>query len=109
MRGATSGQLIVPVAEGLLQVWLENIKNHYIDVQSFDSLHFTATLLSDRDVLWSNPYAKEYSGIIITKYFELNIKKVNHDLQKWGFVDLNNQQQNQMDYGTCKRKKKAFI
>ena len=37
----------------------------------------------------------------MTKYFDLNDKKVNQDLQKIGRVDLNNQKQYQMDYGAC--------
>ena len=50
MRGATSGNIIVPSAQGWLQVQA-NTKQGYIDVLCFYSSHFTFTLLSDRDVL----------------------------------------------------------
>ena len=37
----------------------------------------------------------------MTKYFELNDKNVNHNLQKIGQVDLQNWKQYQMDSSTC--------
>ena len=67
----------------------------------FISPHFTSTLLSERYVLQSSQYAKESSGQVMTKYFELNDDKVNQDLLLKGSVDLNSHSDYQMDYGSC--------
>ena len=57
--------------------------------------------LLERDVLCLSPDAKEYSGKIMTKYFELNDKKVNKDLQEKVRVNVQHQDQYHMDYATC--------
>ena len=101
MRGATSGKIIVPMAKGWLQVQAGNVRNGYIDVLCYYSPHFTSTLLSERDVLQSSTYAKEFSGQVMTKYFELNDEKVNKNLLSKGSIDLNCQSDYQMDYGNC--------
>ena len=59
MRGATSGKIIVPSAQCWLQVQA-GTKQGFIDVLCFYSPHFTSTLLSNRDVLCSTKFAKEY-------------------------------------------------
>ena len=71
MKGDTSDQPIIPEAEGKLRVKAIT-KDGYIDVKCYYLPHFTSTLLSDRDVLHSSPFAKDFSGQILTKYFELN-------------------------------------
>ena len=47
------------------------------------------------------PAAKEFSGQVMTKYFDLDNKKVNADLRKRGCVDLNNSNGYHLDYGNC--------
>lgn len=79
LRGSTSGNIIVSLAQGWLRVQA-NTKQEYIDVLCFYSPHFTSTLLSDQDVLRSTKFAKEYRGQAMVKYFDLNDKKVNNDL-----------------------------
>ena len=71
MRGATSGKIIVPMAKGWLRVQAGNVKQGFIDVLCYYSPHFTSTLLSERDVLRSSTYAKEFSGQVMTKYFRV--------------------------------------
>ena len=99
MKGATSDQPIVPESEGKLRV--KAITTGYIDVQCYYSPHFTSTLLSDCDVLHSSPFDKDFSGQILTKYFELNNEVIHNNLKQKGRVNLNNNQQYHMDYGTC--------
>ena len=89
MKGATSGKIIVPLAKGWLRVQAGNMKKGYIDVLCYYSPHFTSTLLSERGVLRSSTYAKEFSGQMMTIYFELNDEKVNQDLLSKGSIDLN--------------------
>ena len=101
MRGATSGKFIIPLAKGWLRVQAANVKKGYIDVLCHYSPHFTSTLLSERDVLYSSTYAKRFSGQVMTKYFDLNDEKVNQDLLSKGSIDLNHQLDYQMDYGNC--------
>ena len=101
MRGATSGKVIVPLPKRYLQVQEIIVKKGYIDVLCYYSPHFTSTLLSERDVLRSSTYAKEFSGQVMTEYFELNDEKVNQDLLSKGSIDLNRQSDYQMDYGNC--------
>ena len=48
-----------------------------------------------------SPFAKNFSGQILTKYFELKNEEINNNLQRKGRVNLNNQQRYHMDYGTC--------
>ena len=89
------------MAKGWLRVQAGNVKKGFIDVLCYYSPHFTSTLLSERDVLRSSTYAKEFSGQVMTKYFELNDDKVNQDLLSKGSIDLNHQSDYQMDYGSC--------
>ena len=100
MKGATSGTLIIPAAKGWLQVQA-NTKDQYLDVLCYYSPHFTSTLLSDRYVLLSNQCAKEYSGQVMSKYFDLNNKRVNDDLRKWGCINLQDVDGYHLDYGNC--------
>ena len=87
IKGATSGTLIVPEAKGWLHVQA-NTRDQYLDVLCYYSPYFTSTLLSDRDVLLSNPCAKEYSGQVISKYFDLNSKQVNEDPRKKRVMEI---------------------
>ena len=80
MKGATSGKIIVSRAKGWSRVQASNVKKGYINVLCYYSLHFTSTLLSERDVLRSSTYAKKFLGPVMTKYLELNDEKVNQDL-----------------------------
>ena len=100
MKGATSGNIIVPAAEGLLRVQA-NTKLGHLDVLYFYSPHFTSTLLSDRDILRSCPYCKQFSGQMMNKYFELDNKKVDQALATDGCVDLQSQNEYHLDYGHC--------
>ena len=69
MKGATSTNIIIPKAEGFLQVpTIEQGK--WIDIKCFYSPDFTSTLLSDNDVLLANPYHKHYVGQSMLKFFE---------------------------------------
>ena len=79
MRGATSGNIIIPSAEGKLRVQART-KQGFIDVLCYYPPHFTSTLLSDRDVLRSSHFVKEYSGQAMIKYFELDDEKINKAL-----------------------------
>ena len=53
MKGATSDNIIIPEAQGYLQV-PTIIKGVTIDVLCYYSPEFTSTLLSDNDVILSN-------------------------------------------------------
>ena len=99
MRGASSGNIIVPSAQGKLRVQART-KQEFIDVLCYYSPHFTSTLLSDRDVLRSSQFAKEYSGQAMIKYFELDDEKINKDLAAQGCIDVTLPDY-QMDYGHC--------
>ena len=100
MKGATSDQPIVPEAEGKLRVKAIT-RTNYNDLQCYYLTHFTSTLLSDCDLLRSSTFAKDFSGQILTKYFELNNEVIQNDLKHKGRVNLNNNQQYHMDYSTC--------
>ena len=76
----------------------------------FYSPHFTSILLSEQDVLHFSKYATEFSEQVMTKYFELNNDKVNHELLSKkvnqelfskGSVDLKSHLKYQIDYGSC--------
>ena len=69
MKGVTSGAVIVPEAEGYLQVPTIQ-EGKFAKVKCYYSPEFTSTLLSDNDVLESSPYRKEYSGQSMLKFFE---------------------------------------
>ena len=55
MMAATSDQLIVPVAEGLLQI-KSNTLDCYLDEQCFYLPHFTSTFLSERCIAFASMY-----------------------------------------------------
>ena len=88
MKGDTSDQPNIPVGEGKLRVKAIT-KDGHIDKQFYYSPHFTSTLLSDWDVLCSSPFTKDFSGQILTKYFDLNNEELHNNLQNKGRVDLN--------------------
>ena len=58
MKGATSNKIIIPQAEGYLQV-LTIQEGKCIDVQFYYSPEFTSTLLSDNDVLFSSRFSNK--------------------------------------------------
>lgn len=98
MKEDTSDILIIPAAKGWLQVQA-NIKDRYLDVLCYFSPHFTSILLSDRDVLLVNPCTKEYSGQMMSKYFDLNSKQVNDGLRKRVCMNLQDVDGYHLDYG----------
>ena len=69
MKGATSDNIIIPVAQGYLQVPTIT-KGITIDVLCYYSPEFTSTLLSDNDVLLANKYSGEYVGQSMLKFFD---------------------------------------
>ena len=69
MKGATSESVIVPQAEGYLQVPTIQ-EGKVLEVKCYYSPEFTSTLLSDNDVLESSPFHKQYSGQSMLKFFE---------------------------------------
>ena len=62
MKGATSDEVIVPEAEGMLRVPAD-VPEGFIDVICYYSSAFTGTLLSD---LRCNPEAKKYCAQVMT-------------------------------------------
>ena len=100
MKGATSKAIIVPEAEGKLRVQA-NVLQGYIDVHVYYSPSFTSTLLSDRDILFATPFRNDYSGQVMSKYFDLNNEKLCQDLETNGSVNLNNVATYNTDYGSC--------
>ena len=69
MKGATSDNIIIPQAEGYLQV--PTIKEgKCMDVGCYYSPEFISTVLSDNDVLCSSKFSKEYNGKLMLKFFE---------------------------------------
>ena len=60
MKGATLGNIIIPAAQGWLQVQT-NTKQGYLNMLCFYSPHFTSFLLSDRDILRTSPHLKQFS------------------------------------------------
>ena len=100
MKGATSNTVIVPEAEGKLRVQA-NVCQGYVDVHVYYSPFFTSTLLSDRDVLFATPFRRDYSGQVMSKYFDLNNKKLCDDLKTNDSVDLHDIGSYNTDYGNC--------
>ena len=66
------------------------MRQGYIDVHVYYSPVFASTLLSDRDVLFATPFCKDYSGQVMSKYFDLNNEKLCNDLKTKDSVDLHN-------------------
>lgn len=100
MKGATSNTIIVPEAEGKLRVQA-NVRQGYVVVHVYYSPFFTSTLLSNRDVLFATPFRKDYSGQVMSKYFDLNNKKLCDDLKTNDSVDLHDIGSYNTDYGNC--------
>ena len=69
MKDATSDNIIIPEAQGYLQVPTIT-KGMMIDILCYYSPEFTSTLLSDNDVLLSNKNASDYVGQSMMKFFE---------------------------------------
>ena len=69
MKGATSDNIIIPVAQDFLQVSTIT-KGITIDVLCYYSPEFTSTLLLDNDVLLANKYSGEYIGQSMLKFFD---------------------------------------
>ena len=69
MKGATSENVIVLVAEGYLKV--PTIQDEvFIKIKCYHSPEFTSTLLSDNDILEALPMKKDYCGQTMRKFFE---------------------------------------
>ena len=77
MKSATSDNIIIPEAQGYLQVSTIT-KGVTIDVLCYYSPEFTSTLLSDNDILLSNNNASDYVGQSMLKLF---LSKMN--LTRW--------------------------
>ena len=69
MKGATSKNIIIPEAEGYLQVPTIQ-EGKCMDLQCYYSLEFTSNLLSENDIFCSSKFSKEYSGQLLLKFFE---------------------------------------
>ena len=69
MKGATSDNIIIPEAQGYLQVPTIT-KGVTIDVLCYYSPEFTSTLLSNNDVLLTNKYSGECIGHSMLKFFD---------------------------------------
>ena len=59
------------------------------------------TFLSNRDILRSSPHSIEFSGKVMTKHFDLNNKRLPHNLPEKGYVALQKQNEYHLDYGDC--------
>ena len=68
MKGATLKTIIVPEAQGYLEVPTIT-PGVTIDVLCYYSPDFTSTLLSDNDVLKANKHAKQFSGQSMLTFF----------------------------------------
>ena len=78
MKGATSDNLIIPQAEGYLQVPTIQ-EGKWINVCCYYSPEFTLTLLLDNDVLNSNKFSNEYCGQSIYQ----NPSKIGLRIRNW--------------------------
>ena len=68
MKGASSDNIIIPEAQGYLQVPTIT-KGVTIDVLCYYSPEFTSTLLSDNDVILSNKNSGDYTDQLMLKFF----------------------------------------
>ena len=59
------------------------------DTVSSDDETIPISILSDHDILRSSPFAKDFSGQILTKYFELNNELIHNDPKHKGRINLN--------------------
>ena len=103
MRSATSKTIIVPEAQGYLEVPTITPRVT-IDVLCYYSPDFTSTLLLDNDVLKAHKDTKQFSGQSILKFFdELEITEMPPDMKD----KINNQVLNEdtteynHNYGNC--------
>ena len=81
MRGATLKKIIVPEAQGYLEVPTIT-PGVTIDVLCYYSTNFTSTLLSDNNVLKANKHVKQFSSQSMLKFFdELEIVKMPPEMQ----------------------------
>ena len=69
MKGAPSDNIIMPEAQGLLQVSTIT-EGVTIDVLCYYSPEFTSTLLSDNDVILSNKNSEDFAGQSMLKFFD---------------------------------------
>ena len=92
--------MILPAAQRWLRVQA-NMKDGYLDLLCDYSSHFISALLLDYDVLFANPCAKEYSGQVMSKYFNVNSNKVNEDLRKRVCVNFQYVDGYHLDYRSC--------
>jgi hypothetical protein len=98
MHGATSKDIIQPLAEGYPRVPAMTTKG-YVNVLCYYSPHFTSTLLSDRSVVMATRNYRLYSGQFMDKLFAPDEENLQQDLLS-GQVNLGNNRYN-LDYGTC--------
>jgi hypothetical protein len=98
MHGATSKDVIQPLAEGYLRV-LALTTEGYVDVLCYFSPHFTLTLLSDRSVVMATGNHWCYSGQFINNLFASDEETLQQDFLS-GQVNLDTKRYN-LDYGTC--------
>ena len=103
MQGATLKTIIVPEAQGYLEVRTIT-PGITIDVLCYYSPDFTSTLLLDNNVLKANKHAKQFSGQSMLKFFdELEIAEMPPEMQD----KINNQVLNEAtseynhNYGNC--------
>lgn len=103
MQGATSKMIIVPEAQGYLEVPTIT-PGITIDVLWYYSPDFMSTLLLDNDVLKAHKHAKKFSGQSMLKFFdELEITEMPPDMKD----KINNQVLNEdtfeynHNYGNC--------
>ena len=68
MKSATLDNIIIPEAQGYLQVPTIT-KGVTIDILCYYSPEFTSTLLSDNDVILSNKNSGDYTGQLMLKFF----------------------------------------
>ena len=81
MKGATSKDSIVLEAEGKLRVEAD-VPEGFVDVHVFYSPLFTSTLLLDRDISFATPCSSNHKGQVMSKYFDVNNKKLCEELEK---------------------------
>lgn len=87
MKDATSKDIIIPEAEGMLRVPTD-VSAGFIDVMCYYYPAFTGTLLSNNDVVQSNSEAKYYNSQVMTKYFAVDDGNFSYDLEIRASIDL---------------------
>ena len=101
MKGATSNKIIIPQAEGYLQVPTIQ-EGKCIDVRYYYSPEFTSTLLSYNDFLCSSRFSKECSGQLMLNFFDPE-KKLPEDQQEqiWNQKLDDVTKKYDQNYGNC--------